>query len=301
MRRRNVAFPFLTIPDELVEATPWRVAVDGDEFREDPRFLQGWDYNSTIRIEREIRIAPEKVFRALRLNRPFLKLVARWGTGEGNKPTFVHLLQDQPIPGIGLEDVTTLTISGNIPARNLAGKLFLELFIILRVAPLSRETPLAPSHKGDVLWHDTHVISLEGGGNRFPVSSTSFPAHLQGALWYLDLDPEAVEEPFLSAVRLYLNSDREDFLERIEQGDPVLEQAMMTDVVIQLVATALSDEARLQDIMEINDESTLGYQMRRWILEMFDTPEVALNEFRNNPGSFHARINAALRMIEDGK
>ena len=301
MRRRNVAFPFLTIPDELVEATPWRVALDGDEFREDPRFLQGWDYNSTIQIEREIRIAPEQVFEALRLDRPFLKLVARWGTGEGNKPTFVHLLQDQPIPGIALEDVRTLSISGSIPARNLAGKLFLEVFIILRVAPLNPETPLAPSHKGDVLWHDMHVISLEGGGNRFPVASSSLPAHLQGALWYLDLDPEAIEEPFLSAVRLYLNSDREDFLQRIEQGDPVLEQAMMADVVTQLITTALNEEGRLQDIMEIDDESTLGYQMRRWILEVFETPEVALNELRNRPGSFHARINAALWMTEEGK
>ncbi len=301
MRRRNVAFPFLTIPEELVAASPWRVALDGKDFQDAPRFLRGWDYNSTIRVEREIHLVPGKVFEALRLSHPFLKLVARWGTGEGNKPTFIHPFQDQPIPGIVLNDVQTFSISGSIPARDLAGKLFLEVFIILRVAPLNPETPLAPSDKGDVLWHDAHVISLEGGGNRFPVSSSSLPTHLQGAFWYLDLDPEAIEEPFLSAVRLYLNSDREDFLQRIEQGDPLLEQAMMADVVTQLVTTALNDEARLQDIMEIDDESTLGYQMRRWIIEVFETPEVALNEFRSNPGSFHARINAALRMTEEGK
>ncbi len=301
MHRRNVAFPFLTIPNELVEATPWRVALDGNEFREDPRFLQDWDYNSTIKVKRDIRIVPEKLFEALHLDRPFLKLVARWGTGEGNKPTFVHLLQDQPIPRIALEDIQTLSISGSFPARNLAGKLFLKVFIILRVAPLNPETPLVPSHKGDMLWHDMHVIPLEGGGNRFPVASSSLPAHLQGALWYLDLDPEAIEEPFLSSVRLYLNREREDFLQRIKQGDPVLEQAMMADIVNQLITTALNDEAWLQDIMEIKDESTLGYQIQRWILEIFETPDVALNEFQNRPGNFHARINAAFQMTEAGK
>ncbi|MEY9831015.1 hypothetical protein ABIA25_002830 [Sinorhizobium fredii] len=82
---RRVAFPFLTLSDAAVDASPWSVALDGGEWLPAGDFLPDWDYASTIRLRRQLRIDREIASADLGIsaNELSLSLGLRLGTGQG--------------------------------------------------------------------------------------------------------------------------------------------------------------------------------------------------------------------------
>ena len=86
----------------------------------------------------------------------------------------------------------------------------------------------------------THTIILEGSASTFPTEAFDFASAglPQDAAWKLQFEPDSLDEPYLGAVRLLVNSHHPQAVE-ILSGRPSLTQSVLFhDVVEQLLVTA---------------------------------------------------------------
>jgi hypothetical protein len=189
-----------------------------------------------------------------------------------------------------------------VPGGTLSGRLHVRIDVLL-AAPAENPSTLSPSRTGSRLWTDEFSVELEDGGdNRFPIEVVSFadtfPNHRHvTAPWYLSWKPGALSADFGGSIRLYVNSDHEELAERVVTGDTITLQAILGDVMVQMVAAALDMEDLAEQLNGCEDGS-VGSQISGWLDLAF--PGRELSEVRNIrrslPGHFHASIHAAAEL-----
>ena len=302
MGMRNEIFPFLTIPDELIECSPWRVSLSsGGEEREGPAFLENWDNSTDLMVSRSVSLKRDRVMDALGISDEYghIDLVVFAGAGSGSLPVKKWLVHREGIlPGSGSTDIDFV-----VNGTELADALHLETVLVLAQCPAGKVSPLSPSHKGDILWRDRTRIRLEGDISRFPVSETDLSAVLghpwRDARWYLQVDWEDPQADFDTAVRLYVNSRCREFVRRFQEADAETLQLVMADVMVQIVREYLGrEELRAYYESEGMHFSLVGVASH-WMEQAFGSEAEARNMLEADPGRFHACLNALASVPED--
>lgn len=293
----RVAFPFLVLSDDSVGFGGWMIGDPGQPLHSAGSILENWDYARDLEVRALVAIDWAVASEALQLPRDKLKLKLSLiaGTGAGNLPRRQERLRDIVVDHSSGE----CHLSGVVSGQNLSGRLQLCLQVSLE-APCSDGTELSPKDAGARLWQCRHDILIEDGGDsRFPVETASFSKLFRGkpqeqAPWYLHWRAGALQADFSSGARLYVNSDRPEILARFVGGDAPTLQAIMADVMSQMVECALGQED-VAEVLADCEEGSVGRQIRQWLDFGFPGQEVAsIKAMRDqNPGTFRAAILAA--------
>lgn len=289
----RIAFPFLTLSDSAVTATSWMVSLNGAEWVPVSDYLKDWDPSSIIHVRRQVAINMPVASEDLKFDISNIRISASVsiGTGQGRLPRFILdrkvLLLDEgswiaqfqfEVPGavlsIVLDLCTRITLAENIVAS----------------------PPLSPSRVGDLLWSDRFRMRLEGEEPRFPIEVGDIQALLGSTIaasapWYLYWSPREWSRDFHGAMRLYLNAAHTEFIERIEEEDPMIIQILMADVINQ-VCERLIMEPELNDLFNSAEPGSLAAQASSWLKKAWPgkEPEFIRSIFESRPGVFRASL-----------
>ncbi|WP_370319996.1 hypothetical protein [Oricola sp.] len=298
----KTAFPFLTLPDDAIRFGGWTIGDPDQPLVTAHDVLEGWDYERDLEVAVAFRVDFDAASRALGMDADDLALavVLKGGTGAGSMPRRVDLLDRTAIsaasPAAGL--------AAGIPSAQLSGRLRLELSVVLERAPTAPGV-LSPRWPGARLWRTEKDILLEDGGDsRFPIEMASFSrAFTDGgysrASWYLDWTSQNFHADFGGSVRIYVNSDLPEIQERFVAGDGPTLQAILGDVMSQMIGVAL-DYEDCDDLLAECEDNTVGRQIRNWMDLSFPGRTVgSVRNLRDSaPGRFRAAILSAAE-VED--
>ncbi|MBV4522636.1 hypothetical protein KVG88_21470 [Pseudomonas sp. SWRI74] len=291
----RIALPFLTLPNELVDFSGWMIGPPGEPLFPASDILENWDYEQDVQVNIHVHIDFTEAADRLGIDAADLKLavVLVAGTGSGSLPRRVDRLKTAVID----IDEPAVTLEATIPGRTLSGQLQLSLRIVL-AAPVDSGSLLSPKQQGARLWqHHKNILIEDGGDSRFPIELASFSESFkarpeQYAPWLVDWNPTALDADFSGNVRLYVNSDIERICSRFVEGDALTLQAMVADVMTQIIEAAID----VEDAAELYryEEGSIGYQARAWMEMSF--PGQSMENIRQlrsyAPGKFKALILA---------
>lgn len=294
----NVALPFLVIPDSAISKEEVLIGPKGNPLLPVGDIYPTWDYAHDLDVRVHIRVDVHAAAAALQLNPEKLRLavVVHAGTGAGTVPRQSWELGRMPLH----VDQEQVDLEATIPGDLLSGRLLLDLSIVLAAKPVDCGA-ISPNLPGSRLWSSRWDVLLEdGGAARFPVELISFGsafASTRSAGWYLHWLPGALEADFGGSVRIYVNSDIKELSQRFADGDAMILQAILADVMTQMICTTLyRDDADIA--FDSCAEGSVGQQIRFWLESAFpghSTNTIAAM-MRDRPGEFHASIHALASM-----
>lgn len=291
----SFALPFLTLDDSAISCTPW--ALQGEQGTSEvlPRILSHWDYARDLSLARSVSVDALEAERKLAIDQRDLELnlVVRTGTGAGILPRlFVDAQVHKITPGKPPLEIK-LEVAGNA----LSKRLFLECTVVL--ANQTSGSPLSPTIRGSKLWRNVLDVSLEGEDPRFPVEAISFSKRFAGrpeehALWYLWWSPFSLQLEFSGGVLLYLNSDNEDFIQRVVDRDVLTIRALVSDVMAQMISSAVAQDG-CEELLGGYEANTIGHQIDEWLKRAFpgQTAGAVREMLVHRPTIFHATIQSA--------
>lgn len=297
----RVALPFRVLPEKTVAAEPWLFSLDGGQAEPVTGHLPDWDNASTLVATRRIAVDFETAADALAIAPEQLRLgfALQVGTGPGRLPRLLRTAQTREIR-VGEAEIR---IEQTIPGHSLAAQLELRCLLHLAAAP-AESGALAPTRAGARLWSDAHNLRLEGDAPRFPLEEISFADRFPGqaaarALWHVQWTPGDPGRDFHGAVRLQLNTDREEFIARVKAGDALTLQTMMGDVISTLCEGCLQQEDYEEALADC-DPTTVGGRVRAWLA--LGWPATPLSGVRavldQRPGQFRATLSAVAEFGE---
>lgn len=300
----QVAFPFLTIDDSALVLTEWTVSDAGKVIDTRKGWIDDWDYARDLVLEREISVDLELAAEQLQLPPDELEmtLLLRIATGPGTFPRWVRIAQSHDIDSHS-SDVSLKEV---IEGSSLSSRLRAECVLLLKSEHQHPGT-LSPVLPQSRLWTDRLDLRLEGEEPRFPMEFLDFGLRFAGrpevdAPWYLHWIPGSLERDFGGAVRLFLNTRREDITERVLQGDRATAQAMLGDVMQQVIANYLDQTA--PDLLPPDaPEGSIAAQVQFWLGMAF--PGQHHSQIRamrdQRPGSYHAALLAAADVVGESQ
>ncbi len=298
----RIAFPFLTLSESAVKASPWSVALNRDDWFPAGDFLADWDSSSTIRLRREFQLDPDIATLDLGISKDDLQLSlgVRIGTGPGRLPRLIVYHDHSEI----VPEEWRFTFELEVLGSGLSSVLDITTEFTLS-AQVSVCDALSPKRVGDRLWQDRHRIRLEGEEPRFPIEIADLRSLLgdgtaESAPWYLHWSPRDWTRDFHGAIRLFLNRERPEFVERIEAQDAAILQTLMADIMGQ-VCERLVNEQEAHELIEGLEPGSLGAQAVSWLNHAW--PDCDLGFIRsvleNKPGTFRAAFLAVAEIRQD--
>jgi hypothetical protein len=298
----RIAFPFLTIPDDVIVFDRFLLGTVGAPLHEVDETLENWDYARDLEVACALEMDMDAIADALQIGRTGLALDVSLhaGTGPGRIPRRSILLQRAQV----CANEGSLDLRGTVRGAELSGRLLLEVRVALAQAAKGAE--LSPRLAGSRLWRTQHDVLLEDGGDaRFPVESMRFSEVFKGrayerAPWYLHWKPDALQSDFAATVRLYVNQDFEIFATRFVEGDADTLQAILGDVMSQMLSRIVEDDVALGILAEC-ETGSVGHQVQQWMELVFPGQDVQQirSRARQLPGAFRAEILAAAEVGGD--
>jgi hypothetical protein len=287
----SVAFPFLRISSENIDASPWFVVQDGGPEAVLGDRIEKWDYISKIQLTRSISVNFAGVAIDLGIDPSKLQIAALTTLGAGgvrgerSKQIVLHSKLSA--------DSNSISISIEPSSAELSQAIKLTTEVILDAAATGGR--LSPKLRGLRLWADSQTVHVEPNSARFPVEASSFKKlfqdHPQGAFFHLSLTAPDWEQDFSNSIRLYINSDEADFCMRFSAGDETVLRLVMSSIINQLVRRALSNDGFSLDLRSSPPTSISG-TIRNWILQAF--PNQSLETVRTmseyNPAVFETAL-----------
>jgi len=293
MKRRTAA-PFLQL-SEAARVDGWVYELNHGSPLPLGDTMPDWDYGAALKVSRRVRLDHAAAAEELGLAADGfrLALVVEAGSGAGVLPREIIHRVREPL----LRDAADHRVEFELPSRWMSSQLSLRTTIVL-AADADALNRLAPTLQGSRLWSDRIVTRLEGHDPRFPMEVVSFNGLFRGrphqhAPWHLRWNAADLERDFYSAVRLYLNEDQPRFVDRVQEQDPLTLQALMGDVVSQMCESALRSPDGA-DRLQSAEETTLGGQIRHWLLRPFSSVPEAGSTLEQRPGDFRAAIIASV-------
>ncbi|MBU1364879.1 MAG: hypothetical protein KKE51_13770 [Gammaproteobacteria bacterium] len=215
------------------------------------------------------------------------------GTGAGRLP--------QQLVKVDSQDLTAsngnIHVAIEIPGECLSTVLDLFTEIIVTSGP-SNASLITPSSPGDRLWQDRLRIRIEGVEPRFPIEVTDFQrllGHIPAAEspWYLHWSPQDWSRDFHGAIRLFLNRNSEQLIERFEQQDGPTLQALLADIMSQVCERFVADHDD-QGAIDAYESGTLGAQATAWLQQSWPGRDFGFTRslLQNRPGEFRSAFLA---------
>lgn len=299
----RVAFPFFTLGSDAVRVDEWVLVDEGREVVIDNPWITDWDSARDVTIRRRLSIDFDIAGSQLQVDVRDLALllVVRIGTGAGNMPRAISTVVRRQIrQGDG-----EILIDERVSGRTLSHRLLAETLILL-AEPAADSHSLSPVRPASKIWFDRLDLRLEGEEPRFPMEALSFSNRFAGrpeahAPWYLHWFPGNLHRDFGGSVRLFLNSDRPDFTERLLAGDRATLQVVLGDVMTQIISTSLR-QPDFEQATADSDASSIAGRVGFWIRIAFPGQDVrsvrSILDLR--PSTFHAAILAAADVVTQG-
>jgi hypothetical protein len=293
----RAAFPYVRAQLDAVRADVWMLKA-GDELREAPPYLDGWDYNTVLNLTREVQVNVADVRGQANLS-PEMSLalsVSAFSTSTWmRKHVFSHALT---------ADVEDVTIEVALAGEDLGGNLRLSTSIALSTWGRSEE-PFVAHLPGSVLWADRYEIRLEGDAPLFPISVIDFDraGFPPGAGWHLDIAKD-LAAPLHASLRLYLNSaDSAVVAAFTNAGNPRPEDRMVTRAVFADVARVMVEHALSEDDLRDTgqwDENSLGFALQNLLRRFFphsDDLGAARDHRIEHPSDFSTELFAQIKVF----
>jgi len=229
------AVPYRRALPHRIATSDWDV-LSGEAFSPLPQTLTGLDYNSVVRLRREV-IVDTTGLRAdcgLGTDVPLL-LAASWsssGTMLRRSLGKVSLSQD---------DACLVEIAGDISGGDIAGTLYIDTSILVASDRKGGE-PLTARHAGTVLLQERQIVQLDTSTSFFPVEVVDFNVGLWAnpdAGWRLSWNALALDQPFLGSVRLLINAGHPRVVHAVSAATPTAESTVIRSAIYFDVARAL--------------------------------------------------------------
>lgn len=291
---KRIAFPFLTLSDSALYVTPWSLSLNGGGCLPASDYLENWDSASTIRLFRTLRVDPEvsALDLAIDAEKLALSVNVQLGSGQGR---LSQLVLQQYHYVLSAEDGWKAVFEIELEGYQLST--ILDIFTeITLLAPLSSSNMLSPANKGDRLWSDRVRTRLEGEEPRLPIETVELSELVNDpaialAPWYLHWSPRDWNRDLHGAIRLYLNSSRSDFIERVGAEDPCVLQAMMADVMMQVCERLIMDP-EADELFNNPEPGSLAAQAGSWLHKAWPGKDVTFirSVLESRPGIFHSAI-----------
>jgi len=292
---RRIAFPYLTLSEASTTVSCWQVSLNGGPSVPAEDYLPHWDAASTITAYRHIRVDMPLAMTELAADNGDLGMAVRVqiGTGAGRLP--------QQLVKVDSQDLTAsngnIHVAIEIPGEYLSTILDLFTEIIVTSGP-SNASLITPSSPGDRLWQDRLRIRIEGVEPRFPIEVTDFQCllgHIPAAEspWYLHWSPQDWSRDFHGAIRLFLNRNSEQLIERVEQQDGPTLQALLADIMSQVCERFVADHDD-QGAIDAYESGTLGAQATAWLQQSWPGRDFGFTRslLQNRPGEFRSAFLA---------
>ena len=301
--RGSVAFPFLTLEEEAIQAGPWQLALNDNEFRDASEYLPDWDIGSSIRVRRSLRVDHAAAARQTGIKPSDLRLavVATVGTAGGRLPRYAPARQRLDVDPAGAETLIDFSIAG----AALSNVVRLTTEVVLAKVPEDAEE-LAPHHVGDRLWSHKEKVRIEGEQLRFPIEAVDLRGLLddpiaETAPWLVHWLPGEWTSDFHGAFRLFLNSANVEVQRAVEEENTLVLQAMIADVMSQLCERLLKEtEPTAEEVTRDCEPGTVGAQARSWLELAWPGRDLdyVRSVLDNTPNIFRASLLAAARTTQ---
>lgn len=292
--KKNIVFPFKVVRpgSEAIKPSTWFATTHSDSepfWLENSAGLEDWSYDTPLKIAREIHI-----------DGPLLS--EELGLADAS-PQF-ELLHTLKVSSLGARRVLgSIQFSGSdqlaelveypLDSSSLCEELTLCGALTLR-SDLVDVPAWAPSKTGAICWSDETRMLLEGFGSRFPMQDLPFSQQAKlpnNANWHLDWRPGLFHYSFNSAVTLLLNSDKQEFLKRLQEKDTTLTEEVTGSVMTQICGYALADENIFADDADF-PEGSLGRVAQTWLISALPGRSMTeiRAEFERTPSSIHSAL-----------
>jgi hypothetical protein len=293
--RRKYSLPFKTLLGAEVSLSAWHYSYDGIDWMvaDQEEGVPGWDYQSPLQFRREGWIDTDLACAACDLppgSELELTITASSPASRFRKVMFRRRLD----PG-RVELAPVLVFA----SEHLAETVRLETEVLLiRAAGVASD--FSASLPASRLHTEVVTFSVEGNLSRMPVEVVPFASGLPWlrapeAPWYVECGSGDLHAPVMRELRVFMNSDRQAYVERCQQGDAELVGLLAADVAIHVLTFALKDESFTSG-SEAYDEGTLGEAAARLLNICFsqaEREEVARMS-KENPGRFMAVIRSVM-------
>lgn len=185
-----------------------------------------------------------------------------------------------------------ISVRLHIPRGQAAVSLRLQCHVLVgidRLPGLPKGSRLAESRPT--------TLMLEGEGGRFPTEPVSFSqAGLTGGPWHLDVRFDDVEESFMGAVRLFVNTDLpsgEALLDPDHPRHALLQQVLRWDLMRTLLWSVALQVNPLHLPLNHEDDSSIGAVLdalcrSRWGLSLAE----AVSSVQQDSAGFERRLRA---------
>jgi hypothetical protein len=258
-----------------------------------------WDSAMDLELERTIALPIGEIWQSCALPAD-----SRLGVSTGWISEATSLRGQSNVEVVSFGNDRQVTVSVNCPGRELGHAVKLRTVIFLLPGLMVRESGIAPSIPGSILWEDVQRVVLEGDGSRFPTEVIDFrhlPGVSPGAAWHLEWDPSALDLTVSAAIRLYLNSDCPAFVQSITNVNPTeidleRQRTVRWDVARRLITGAISVSEFAQSSPSTWEEGTVGYAIHALLaLHLPGRSATALAQLRSSsPSNFETDLLAAL-------
>jgi hypothetical protein len=187
-----------------------------------------------------------------------------------------------------------------LPGRYLGGSVTIEARIVLLESGEGAARH-APSRVGSLLWRESHQVTLEGSGGRFPTIALDFASKGipggSGGLWYLEAR-DSLGASVTEALRLFLNSSHPTIRAMLDnpraEASRQLLRTIQYDTSRQLLSLALRSDD-FDDRAEYG-KGTLGDILVTLVRIYFPSRGIAQlrNDYNWGPSEIDAELLAAV-------
>lgn len=237
MPREVRVLPHRPASSDSVEWGPLWLTVNGHR---EPAgdLVDAWDYASETVVDYDVRLDLDMVRSSTGLDETATIAVAT----KVDCPTALTRLTSA-VPYTG-EDGPVTSISLSIPAGSVADAIVITRHLIVLDPP--SPAPDGVADRAGARLHEAPRtrVRLEGAGGRFPTEAVPFSElGLEPAAWRVDLTCESLDNAFLGAVRLIVNTEHPAAaaLDAGHEAHDMILTALRCDVVRQLLSRLAFD------------------------------------------------------------
>lgn len=295
MAKRRPTPPYLTLPDDALQAEPadgWELIVEGQPHRviPDRELFPSWDSSLKFALRRRFTLDLRTFSGHLGISsgRVQYQFVTRLGTARGlmSEVAFRQVLDAD-------ENVVEVEIAPD--SRRLSRDILLACSVVI-VEAKGELGLLSPTQTGSRVWYQSWSSKLEGGRVRLPIEVISFAGQLHdlsipNALIHVTVADDPGLE-FEQAVCAFLNADQPQFIADFEKGEPMATAMVWDAVVRQVLSAGLT--TTFQDDEESIPEDSIGAQVQSWIASIFpgESRQSIAAIRQESPGLFEGRIQS---------
>jgi len=294
MMRRNVVLPFkfLRTGSKAIRQGKWfqKRSEPDISWLENGGAIDDWSYDSPLSLGRVISVDGPTLLEELDLAGTSASIELIHSLHVSNMGQRELLFREE----LDLGGVHKSQMLKAVDSSRLCERIRLVTSIILKDT-LGAAPRCAASSAGSILWQDETMLQLEGEGSRFPMRDLPFSSLYKlpnNASWHLEWRPALLHYSFNSAVTLLLNSERNEFFEKIQSGDQLVIEQVMSSITGEICARLLRDDDFIEEETDY-PEGSLGAVARSWL--MYGFPGMSLAEIRREYDHSPAIVHTALR------